>query len=291
MKIPLSWLREFVAVRGSAQEITVRSNSKMTLMQVLFTTCPADNTTWELVAKDVNLDVNGGVGTAHGVKLEFKGVPILWAPYFTFPLNDERKKLEAERKSLKSNIDKLSGRMAAMRSDPARRKDHADEMEHLSRERAALQQLRKSINGRKLLNFFTDEGLALYDSRVICEYLNDLAKGSIFPAAAQHAGSRSPCSRWAMASSMPPSWRATKGFCGPKPCAGTTGRAASVTRSIRPSRISMPIRACCRPSPPSATSRPAARSGISTCALPISGGAIPIPRWHGGMPRSVSGPP
>jgi lipopolysaccharide assembly outer membrane protein LptD (OstA) len=32
--------------RGSAQEITVRSNSKMTLMQVLFTTCPADNTTW-----------------------------------------------------------------------------------------------------------------------------------------------------------------------------------------------------------------------------------------------------
>jgi LPS-assembly protein len=77
--------------RGSAQEITVSSNSKMSLMQVLFTTCPADNTTWELRAKDVNLDVNGGVGTAHGVKLEFKGVPILWAPYFTFPLNDERK--------------------------------------------------------------------------------------------------------------------------------------------------------------------------------------------------------
>ena len=35
----------------------------------------------------------------------------------------------------------------------------------------------------KVPTFFTDEGLALYDSRVICEYLNDLAKGSIFPAA------------------------------------------------------------------------------------------------------------
>ncbi len=77
--------------RGSAQEITVSSNGKMSLMQVLFTTCPADNTDWELRARDINLDVNGGVGTAHGVKLAFKGVPILYAPYFTFPLNDERK--------------------------------------------------------------------------------------------------------------------------------------------------------------------------------------------------------
>src|SRR5262249_55241170 len=77
--------------RGSAEAIVVSSNSKMSLMQVLFTTCPTDNAAWELRARDINLDVNGGVGTAHGVKLAFKGVPILWAPYFTFPLNDERK--------------------------------------------------------------------------------------------------------------------------------------------------------------------------------------------------------
>ena len=77
--------------RGSADEILVSSNSKMSLMHVLFTTCPAEHTAWELRARELNLDVNGGVGTAHGVKLEFKGVPILYAPYFTFPLNDERK--------------------------------------------------------------------------------------------------------------------------------------------------------------------------------------------------------
>jgi glutathione S-transferase len=29
--------------------------------------------------------------------------------------------------------------------------------------------------------FFTDDGEALYDSRVICEYLNDRAKGGLFP--------------------------------------------------------------------------------------------------------------
>jgi glutathione S-transferase len=35
----------------------------------------------------------------------------------------------------------------------------------------------------KVPTFITDDGQALYDSRVICEYLNDLAKGSLFPAA------------------------------------------------------------------------------------------------------------
>lgn len=33
----------------------------------------------------------------------------------------------------------------------------------------------------KVPTFFTDDGQALYDSRVICEYLNDLAGGSLFP--------------------------------------------------------------------------------------------------------------
>ncbi len=77
--------------RGSAEQILISSDSRMSLTNVLFTTCPAERMAWELKARDINLDVNGGVGTAHGVKLAFKGVPILYAPYFTFPLNDERK--------------------------------------------------------------------------------------------------------------------------------------------------------------------------------------------------------
>jgi glutathione S-transferase len=34
----------------------------------------------------------------------------------------------------------------------------------------------------KVPTFFTDDGQVLYDSRVICEYLNDFVKGSLFPA-------------------------------------------------------------------------------------------------------------
>lgn len=35
----------------------------------------------------------------------------------------------------------------------------------------------------KVPTFVTDDGLVLYDSRVICEYLNDLGKGQLIPAA------------------------------------------------------------------------------------------------------------
>jgi LPS-assembly protein len=78
--------------RGSAQQIELSSaDNRVSLAEVLFTTCPADNVAWELGARDIEFDIDGGVGTARGVKLDFKGVPILYAPYFSFPLNDERK--------------------------------------------------------------------------------------------------------------------------------------------------------------------------------------------------------
>ena len=77
--------------RGSANQIEVNSDGRVSLATVLFTTCPPDNVAWEITARDLNLDINGGVGTARGVKLDFKGVPILYAPYFTFPINNERK--------------------------------------------------------------------------------------------------------------------------------------------------------------------------------------------------------
>jgi LPS-assembly protein len=77
--------------RGSADQIELTSDSRLSLANVLFTTCPADNVAWELSARGIELDINGGVGTARGAKLDFKGVPIMYVPYFTFPINDERK--------------------------------------------------------------------------------------------------------------------------------------------------------------------------------------------------------
>jgi LPS-assembly protein len=77
--------------RGSAEEILIQSDSTLSLKSVLFTTCPAGNNAWELKARDIVLDPNTGLGTARGMKLDFKGVPIFYAPYFTFPIDDQRK--------------------------------------------------------------------------------------------------------------------------------------------------------------------------------------------------------
>jgi LPS-assembly protein len=77
--------------RGSAQQIEVTSESRISLANMLFTTCPPENVSWEISAKEAELDVNAGVGRARGVKLDFKGVPVLYVPYFSFPINAERK--------------------------------------------------------------------------------------------------------------------------------------------------------------------------------------------------------
>ena len=77
--------------RGSADTINISSDRTMELTAVTFTTCPAGQTDWVLLASDIGLDVDEGFGTARGVKLRFKGVPILWTPYMTFPIDDRRK--------------------------------------------------------------------------------------------------------------------------------------------------------------------------------------------------------
>jgi LPS-assembly protein len=77
--------------RGSAQQVEVTGDNRISLLSMLFTTCPPENVAWEISAKSAELDVNGGVGTARGVKLDFKGVPVLYVPYFSFPINAERK--------------------------------------------------------------------------------------------------------------------------------------------------------------------------------------------------------
>jgi len=77
--------------RGSARNLKVEGNGKVTLEGVSFTTCPANDVSWQIEAKSIELDTRAQEGTGRGTRVEFKGVPILYAPWFSFPISDQRK--------------------------------------------------------------------------------------------------------------------------------------------------------------------------------------------------------
>ncbi len=77
--------------RGSADKLLINQQGQLQLDRVSYTTCPPGSRDWELQADNIDLDTREGVGTARNIKLRFKNVPILWAPYISFPISDARK--------------------------------------------------------------------------------------------------------------------------------------------------------------------------------------------------------
>lgn len=77
--------------RGAAEALLVSENGTLSLDGVSYTTCPPGSNDWLIEASDIDLDTRTGVGVARGMKLRFQGVPILWAPYLSFPIGDARK--------------------------------------------------------------------------------------------------------------------------------------------------------------------------------------------------------
>ena len=77
--------------RGAADRLLISQDGMLQLDQVSYTTCPPGSPDWVIEARDIDLDTQEGVGTARGMKLRFKGVPILWAPILSFPISDARK--------------------------------------------------------------------------------------------------------------------------------------------------------------------------------------------------------
>ena len=77
--------------RGAADRLQISQDGMLQLDNVSYTTCPPGSNDWLLQAKDIDLDSRSGTGTARGVKLRFQGVPILYAPWLTFPISDARK--------------------------------------------------------------------------------------------------------------------------------------------------------------------------------------------------------
>ncbi len=76
---------------GTAVKADIFSRSDMRLTDMRYAGCPCPDPSWYISAPrvDFHIDENEGVAR-HGV-LYFKGVPILYSPYLSFPLRKERK--------------------------------------------------------------------------------------------------------------------------------------------------------------------------------------------------------
>lgn len=56
-----------------------------------YSTCPPSERVWELRSRQIDIDMEEGFGTARGATLRLGKVPVLYVPWFKFPIDDRRK--------------------------------------------------------------------------------------------------------------------------------------------------------------------------------------------------------
>jgi len=79
------------AARGFAQSVDITPSGILHLQGVTFTTCPASDQSWQLKADTLTLDTTERIGNGRDTSVDFQGVPILYLPWLSFPLGNERK--------------------------------------------------------------------------------------------------------------------------------------------------------------------------------------------------------
>lgn len=78
-------------VRGAAEQIAVHPAGDIDLRGVSLTTCPHGNDDWLLRAARLHIDQEARAAIGRNVRLDFFGVPLLYAPILSFPIGNERK--------------------------------------------------------------------------------------------------------------------------------------------------------------------------------------------------------
>jgi LPS-assembly protein len=79
------------AARGSAETMRLTPEGLIDLKGVTFTTCPMTDEAWRLRAKSISLDTRTRIGSGRAARVDFKGVPLVYLPWLSFPLGTQRK--------------------------------------------------------------------------------------------------------------------------------------------------------------------------------------------------------
>ena len=79
------------ASRGLATRAVLEENNVSRLFGAEYTSCPVPRDDWFIRVRELQLDSSRNVGTAYNTTVFFLGVPILYSPYLSFPLDNRRK--------------------------------------------------------------------------------------------------------------------------------------------------------------------------------------------------------
>ncbi|MDO9424878.1 MAG: LPS assembly protein LptD [Methylobacter sp.] len=77
-------------LRGRAKTIYRESRSLTRYKGVAYTSCRPGNQDWVVHAAELKLNKTTGQGAAKNAWLEFKGTPVFYSPYLSFPIDDRR---------------------------------------------------------------------------------------------------------------------------------------------------------------------------------------------------------
>jgi len=75
---------------GKAGRLSINSDGMMSLVDSTFTTCLQELHDWQIKASEINLSARGDFGEAYHAQFRVLDVPILYVPYFSFPISKER---------------------------------------------------------------------------------------------------------------------------------------------------------------------------------------------------------
>jgi len=78
-------------IHGDAGLLWVSQEGKLVLTDSSFTTCYGGTPDWKISASEISISTEENKGEAYHALLEVFDVPVLYLPYFTFPVTDERK--------------------------------------------------------------------------------------------------------------------------------------------------------------------------------------------------------
>lgn len=77
-------------MRGQAEQITRYGDRRIALDQGAITYCEPGSNAWQIAADNIELNPENGRGVARHATLDIAGVPVLYTPYLSFPIDDRR---------------------------------------------------------------------------------------------------------------------------------------------------------------------------------------------------------